>query len=356
MDNDQLYPPQPGDQNLERDLNESSLQSSFTYPPKPEPEEKKGNAWIRSITSLALYLLIGYYFFKSMGTDWIFIIILTGIVLFHELGHFLAMKIYDYKELGIFFIPLLGAYASGTKREVSQKQSAIILLAGPMPGIILGIILYFVTNDRSADLPYQSFGLLRSTATMLIFLNVLNLLPVYPLDGGQLVNRLFLDDTNFVGKIFVLISALGLGYFLVRLGMTNAVPLKYFFYSLLLFPATMLLRLVTEDKNEKLTKAIESRGINLEKTYNEITDEEYWRIRNLLIENNYPTLRSINPSPPYEYSTNEDKVITAIESLLQRTIVQDLSWLGKVIVILIWIGSFAAPFLLKMDLPLIHHS
>jgi len=261
------------------------------------------------------------------------------------------MKIYHYKELGIFFIPLLGAYASGTKREVSQKQSAIILLAGPMPGIILGVILYFITNDRSADLPYQVFNLLRITSTLLIFLNVLNLLPVYPLDGGQLVNRLFLDDTNFVGKIFVVVSAFALGYFLVRLGMTNS-----FFYVLLIFPVTMLLRLVTEDKNEKLTKAIESRGINLEKTYEEITDDEYWRIRNLLIENNYSTLRNINPSPPYEYSVNEDKVITAIENLLQRTIVQDLSWFGKAIIILIWLGSFAAPFLLKMDVPFIHRS
>jgi stage IV sporulation protein FB len=348
MDNEQLFSPQPGDENSERNGNESSLQPSFVYPPKPEPEEKKGNVWIRSITSLALYLLIGYYFFSA---NWILVLILTGIVLFHELGHFLAMKIYDYKELGIFFIPLLGAYASGTKREVSQKQSAIILMAGPMPGIILGIILYFLTNDRFADLPYQAFGLLRITATLLIFLNVLNLLPVYPLDGGQLVNRLFLDDTNFIGKIFVLLSALALGYFLVRLGMTNS-----YFYVLLLFPVMMLVRLVTEDKNEKLTKAIESRGINLEKTYEEISDEEYWRIRNLLIENNYPTLKNINPAPPYEYSANEDKVITAIENLLQRTIVQDLSWFGKIIIILIWVGSFAAPFLLKMDIPFVRHS
>ena len=352
MDNDQLYPPQPGDGNSKRNPDEFSLQPSFVYPPKPEPEEKKGNVWIRSITSLALYLLIGYYFFSYfLSANWIYLLILTAIVLFHELGHFLAMKIYDYKELGIFFIPLLGAYASGTKREVSQKQSSIILLAGPMPGIILGIILYLVTSDRFADLPSQAYGLLRSTATLLIFLNVLNLLPVYPLDGGQLVNRLFLDDTNFIGKIFVLLSALTLGYLLVRLSMTNP-----YLYVLLLFPAMMLVRLVTEDKNEKLTKAIESRGINLEKTYDEITDEEYWRIRNLLIENNYPTLRNISPAPPYEYSANEDKVITAIESLLQRTIVQDLPWFGKAIIILIWIGSFAAPFLLKMDLPFIHRS
>src|SRR5881394_398506 len=137
MENDQPFSLQPGNENSERNPDEPSLQDSFVYPPKPEPEEKKRNVWIRSISSLALYLLIAYYFFSA---NWILVLILTGIVVFHELGHFLAMKIYDYKELGIFFIPLLGAYASGTKREVSQKQSAIILLAGPMPGIFLGII------------------------------------------------------------------------------------------------------------------------------------------------------------------------------------------------------------------------
>ena len=65
----------------------------------------------------------------------------------HELGHFFAMKYFHYKDLGIFFIPLLGAYVSGSKREVSQKQSAIILLAGPLPGIIIGIALYLIDQN-----------------------------------------------------------------------------------------------------------------------------------------------------------------------------------------------------------------
>src|SRR4051812_3894648 len=119
--------------------NENSRQLNdppFIFPPKPAKEDKKINVWIRSLTSLALYILVGYYFFKA---NWTLLLILTAIVIFHELGHFLAMKIYNYKELGIFFIPLLGAYASGTKREISQKQSAVILLAGPIPGIIVGL-------------------------------------------------------------------------------------------------------------------------------------------------------------------------------------------------------------------------
>src|SRR5882757_83029 len=117
------------------------------YPPKPGLEESKSkiNVWIRSLSSLALYFIIGYFFFNR---DWLLVLVLTGVVVFHELGHFLAMKLYNYTDLGIFFIPLLGAYASGTKREVSQTQSAIIILAGPVPGIIIGILIYFLSLQQ----------------------------------------------------------------------------------------------------------------------------------------------------------------------------------------------------------------
>src|SRR2546430_673699 len=137
------------DPNSENSSFNSDPSTSF-IPPKPARENKKGNIWLRSITSLALYLLIGYYFFKA---NWTLLLILTAIVIFHELGHFIAMKAYKYQDLGIFFIPLLGAYASCSKREVSQKQSAVILLAGPLPGIIIGLVLYFVLADKG----YEAF-------------------------------------------------------------------------------------------------------------------------------------------------------------------------------------------------------
>src|SRR6185436_6627025 len=151
-------------------------------PPKPELEEPKSrpNVWLKSLGSLAVFLIVGYFFFKQ---NWTLVLVLTGVVVFHELGHFVAMKIYKYQDLGIFFIPLLGAYVSGKKQEVSQTQSAIILLAGPIPGIFLGIILHFLSVQLNIDF-------LENVAWIMIFLNVLNLLPVYPLDGGQLLHRL----------------------------------------------------------------------------------------------------------------------------------------------------------------------
>lgn len=296
--------------------------------PKPELEEPKNraNVWLKSIGSLAIFLILGYLFFQR---QWIFILVLTGIVIFHELGHFIAMKIYKYQDLGIFFIPLLGAYVSGTKQEVSQKQSAIILLAGPIPGIFLGIILYIIYQNT--DIPF-----LEGVAKILIFLNVLNLLPVYPLDGGQLLHRLFLDDNNILGKIFVILSAALMSWIAVSSG----------FYFLLFFPLMMIGRMIGDFQHERIEKKIEGEGIDLMKSYEEITPQEYWRIRNAVIKH-YPQFKDVNPAPPYEISAKEEQIITTIQGLLQRSIIQDLSLGGKFLILVIWLGFFLAPFIIK---------
>jgi len=303
--------------------------------PKPELEEPKSSryVWLKSLGSLGFFLVIGYFFFRRYTGDSYsaiaMVIVLTGVVVFHELGHFLAMKIYKYRELGMFFIPLLGAYVSGKKQEVSQKQSAIILLAGPVPGIFLGIILHFLSIHFELDF-------LNTVAWILIYLNVLNLLPVYPLDGGQLLHRLFLDDYNILGKIFVILSVVLMSWVAISSG--------YLF--LLLFPFMMISKMIGDLQHERIEKKIEAEGIDLMKSYEELTAEEYWKIRNAVIKY-YPQFKDVNPSPPYEISSKEDQIITTIQGLLQRSLIQDLSLTGKFLILVIWIGFFLAPFLIK---------
>lgn len=303
--------------------------------PKPELEEPKSSryVWLRSLGSLAFFIVIGYFFFRRTTSDpytaMALVIVLTVVVVFHELGHFVAMKVYKYRDLGMFFIPLLGAYVSGTKQEVSQKQSAIILLAGPVPGIILGIILHFLSIQLDLDF-------LNSVAWIFIYLNVLNLLPVYPLDGGQLLHRLFLDDYNILGKIFVILS--------VALMIWVALASGYLF--LLLFPFMMISRMIGDLQHERIEKKIEAEGIDLMKSYEELTAAEYWKLRNTVIKH-YPQYKDVNPSPPYEISAKEDQIIITIRGLLQRSLIQDLSLGGKLLILVIWIGFFLAPFLIK---------
>ena len=317
----------------------TSSSEASVIPPKPPAEEpkSKANVWLRSITSLLLYLAIGYYFFNQ---NWTLVLVLTGVVVFHELGHFLAMKLYNYTDLGIFFIPLVGAYASGKKRDVSQLQSSVILLAGPVPGIIIGIILQIAAPYFTSD--FDQLYFLNRISWILIFLNLLNLLPIYPLDGGQLLNRLFLDSSQVISQIFLFLS-IGLLVWFALFGLYKP------FYPLLVIPFFLLSRLVTDTHFNKLTKKVEEEGFDLNKTYEEISDADYWKIRNILIRNHIP-LKDVVEAPPYEYSKKEEQIKTLIQNLLQRTIVQDLSIPGKIIIILLWAGCFAAPVLLGMPL------
>ncbi|HYM95404.1 MAG TPA: site-2 protease family protein [Chitinophagaceae bacterium] len=315
----------------------SSTENIAVYPPKfPADEPKRrANVWLRSITSLALYLAVGYYFFSQ---NWTLVIALTGIVIFHELGHFFAMKLYNYSDLGIFFIPLLGAYASGKKHEVSQLQSAIILLAGPVPGIISGITLHVLSPYIATDFP------LNTVAWILVYLNLFNLLPVYPLDGGQLLNRLFLDSSRLIGQIFIVVSA-GLMVWFALNGMQRP------FYPLLILPFFMLSRLLTDVRFDKLSKQIEEEGIDLNTTYEELSDENYWKIRKVLIRC-HASFRDIPEGPPYEYSHKEEQIKSLMQSLLQRTLIQDLSVFSKIMIVIIWLGCFAAPWLIGLTIRL----
>ncbi len=317
--------------------NQEPVADTLMIPPKPPADEPKSraNVWLRSISSLALYLAIGYYFFNQ---NWTLVLVLTGVVVFHELGHFLAMKYYNYTDLGIFFIPLVGAYASGKKKEVSQLQSSVILLAGPVPGIIAGVILHFIGSRFFSE--YDQPDLLRNVTWILIYLNLLNLLPVYPLDGGQLLHRLFLDSCRIISKIFLFLSIDGLTWFAL-FGTTRP------FYALLIIPFFLLTRMITDFHFDKLTKKVEETGSDLDTTYEEISDENYWKIRNVLIRN-HSSLKDVPESPPYVYSEKEDQIRNLMQNLLQRTIVQDISLPGKIIILIIWITCFATPWRIKL--------
>lgn len=315
-----------------------SAEAPFVYPPKYQKPEQRNNVWLRSITSLALYLALGYYVFKR----WEILLLITGIVIIHELGHFFAMKFYRYSDLGIFFIPLLGAYVSGSKREVSQKQSAVILLAGPVPGIIIGIIFYLIDQQGSGqyllEIPYSTIGLL------FITLNVINLLPVYPLDGGQLLNRVFLDEDSQWSKLFIFVSIALMAWFGISRYIATS---NTFFLVLLLFPAMMVLRLFGDKKLSGIEKKIEEEGVHLDTDYKDLPDADYWKIRNILIRE-HPGFRDVPPAPPYEYDVKEERIMLTIQGLLHRHLLQDMPVAGKLVVALVWIASFILPWWLNM--------
>lgn len=313
------------------------------YPPKYMPETGKEQIWLRSVLSLAAYLVMGYYFFPGYKT----LLVITIIVMIHELGHFIAMKAYRYNELGIFFIPLLGAYVSGNKREVSQKQSAVILLAGPLPGILIGTLLYLL--DQEQQLYFLQLSLSK-IGILFILLNLLNLLPVYPLDGGQLLNRVFLDEESIWSRIFVMLSTGLFALFAWNMYRNSGNP---FYFILLFFPLMIVLRSWGDKKMNSIEKKIEEAGINADVEYDDLPDADYWKIRNILIEE-HPSFSTVMPAPPYQYCEKEDKIMATIQGLLHRHLIQDLNLAGKLLIFLIWAAGIATPWLLDIDLSLLN--
>lgn len=314
-------------------------EETIVYPPKYEKQDQSSNIWLRSIMSLAAYLILGYYIFPS----YLALLVITGIVMIHELGHFLAMRYFRYNDLGIFFIPLLGAYVSGSKREVSQSQSAVILLAGPLPGIIIGIILYFI--DRQSNGIYLSDISLSRIGFIFVILNLINLIPVYPLDGGQLLNRVFLDEEGIWSKVFVVISAGLMIWFAWSMYNRSGSP---FYFIFLLFPLMMLVRRFSETKMHNVEKKVEEAGINTDIDYEDLPDEDYWKIRNILIQE-HPLFKDVPPAPPFEFSHKEDKIMATIQGLLHRHLIQDVSVAGKILIFLVWAAAIASPWLINMD-------
>lgn len=157
------------------------------------------------ILLLTISLFIGYnlLFFNNPIQVTIIIIIVLFI---HESGHLLFMKIYNYKNLSMFFIPFLGAAVTGNETDPDDKKKAIVSIMGPLPGIILGIITFLIFIKTKNNLFYQY-----SFISLLI--NGFNLLPIYPLDGGRFFDYVIFSRNKYI-EIFFKIAAITLFFYI----------------------------------------------------------------------------------------------------------------------------------------------
>ncbi|XGV98080.1 MAG: tetratricopeptide repeat protein [Leptolyngbya sp. BL-A-14] len=165
------------------------------------------------VGSLALFALSYTQLF-----NWETLLILLGVILFHEGGHLVAMKLSGYQDTTVFFVPFLGALATARNDDATLTQKFWVSLAGPLPGLVLGIGLAILTSDDRTAIAATSLypAWVHTTSMMLIFLNLFNLLPVYPLDGGQIANLLLFSRHPYLAVLFqsigvLLLMLLGLG-------------------------------------------------------------------------------------------------------------------------------------------------
>ncbi len=287
-----------------------------------------------SVISFILFAVIGYFAWRSNIRA---LVIISTVIFIHELGHLLAMKLFNYKNLGIFFIPLFGGAAKGTKTNVSQKQEAIVLLAGPLPGILIGAVLFLINKDA----PYNPW--IHGFSIGFIFINLLNLLPVYPLDGGRLLQVIFLSNSQILSTIFSALSILVIIYFSIT-------RRDYIF---LVFGLLMISSLINSVQKQKLLKLLKEEGIEPGIRYDELNKEQYSHVRQRMVQH----LSAYKQYDLFEYDINsvkEKALAKNMEQLLKAAPANDMKLFEKVLITGIWLISFAIPFVIDMRIPFLN--
>jgi Zn-dependent protease len=147
---------------------------------------------------LSLFAFIGVYW-AIYGAK--FGIGFAVLILIHEMGHFIDIKRRGLPADMPVFLPGLGAYVRWQALAVSQETRAAVSLAGPLAGWLgaaaCGLLWFRTGNNLWAGLGHFS-----------ALLNVLNLIPVWVLDGGQAIPAL-----NKAERIALLLSCLVLAGF-----------------------------------------------------------------------------------------------------------------------------------------------
>lgn len=157
--------------------------------------------------SNALWVLLGSaVLFLAAGAaqwDWKFTLWLIPVLLLHEAGHWIAMRIFKYRNLRMFFIPFFGAAVTGQNWNVPGWKKAIVSLAGPLPGILLGCALAIVAI-------FINKPWINQLSLILLLLNGFNLLPFLPLDGGHILHTTLFCRNRWLDILFRSAAVLGL--------------------------------------------------------------------------------------------------------------------------------------------------
>jgi Zn-dependent protease len=131
-------------------------------------------------TALSMLLSIGAY--ALLFPVW-FAVGLVVLILVHEMGHVLQLRREGIKASAPMFIPFLGALVAMKQMPKNALAEARVGLAGPVLGTLGALAplgLYAATESPLfLGLAYTGF-----------FLNLFNLAPVLPLDGGRAVGAL----------------------------------------------------------------------------------------------------------------------------------------------------------------------
>jgi len=306
------------------------------YPEKPELQENQRQTnWGATIFSIVLFMLVFMFLFSN---ELLFIIGLILALCLHEFGHFIMMKRFHYSYIRLLFIPLMGAFVQGKKEEYSQRESLFVVGAGPFPGLIVGFLLMLFSQQINSVVCFQ-MGML------FFLLNIINLVPLDPLDGGQLLKLIFRKKHEQFLLIFTLLASLsiiGIGFYFDS-------------YLLTLFGFLMGFRVRALQKTHYLHRQLSDENIPFFTTYKQLSDKDYWKIKQIILDN-----RSGLKEYSMQHSSAQTDLFIAsqVNAILITPTKKDASFLLICSLVIFWLICLVSPFLLwyLLDLNWVHYA
>ncbi len=151
---------------------------------------------------LALGSLAAYSWLFSLP----FAIALIFCLVVHEYGHIRAMKYFGMKTKGIYLIPFVGGAAVSDAKLNTRWQEVVISIMGPTWGMMLSwvaLLGWWLTGETW----------LAALAGFNALLNLFNMLPILPLDGGHILKSIAFSMNSVTGLVLCIAGA-ALGVYL----------------------------------------------------------------------------------------------------------------------------------------------
>jgi Zn-dependent protease len=136
-------------------------------------------------------------FFYAMFWGWKFALVVMFMLLAHEMGHYVTIRNYGLPARLPQFIPFLGAYTAGGVPQ-DLEHDAYIALAGPLTGLGVAAVCFFFGYQMHDPFWYMA-------AYMGAFLNLFNMIPAMPFDGGRIAGAL--SPTLWIGGFMLFLGA-----------------------------------------------------------------------------------------------------------------------------------------------------
>ena len=114
---------------------------------------------------------------------WKFAVGFVLLIFVHEMGHAVVLRHRGIKAGWPVFLPFVGAFISMKSQPASVYEEAESALAGPLAGTAGAFVVWWAGNALDSQL-------LVSLAFTGFLLNLFNLLPALPLDGGRVAGAL----------------------------------------------------------------------------------------------------------------------------------------------------------------------